>query len=207
MNKNWIWPLIAGVLLVLVPAATSSAEIKLQITISGDIGELIEVLQKLRDLGIGATIESSSAELSQIQLHSVTDVKAIGKAAAPPPPEPEEIGLAFLWAKPDPKLASAGGSVLIQAALSDPWREVETIEATLKGGNFSFDLFDKGERGDRVARDGIWSKLLNLPEPADARNYSVRIVAYDKNGDVVTVENEQGEAISLVTETSFEVGP
>jgi hypothetical protein len=193
-----------GVLLVAIPVATSSAEIRLQLTINGDIDELIEVLEKLRGMGVDVAVEPSNSELSKIQVRSVTDDRENRKAAAPPP-EPEEVGLEFLWARAQPKLADPGSTVLIEVKLSDPWRDVETIGAALKGVKLEFDLLDTGDRGDRVARDGIWSFGLNLPLSADSRQYSIRVVAYDKNGDVVSVENERGERVPLTTEMSFEV--
>ncbi len=205
MKKNWVWLLLAGVLFVVVPVATSRAEIKTQIVISGNIDELIEVLERLRELGFGATVDSGNG--SKIKLHSVMDEKEIGRGFTAPPPEPEVIGLAFFWARAEPKVARPEGTVLIEAKLSDPWREVVSIKATLKGGSFSFDLIDKGNGGDRVARDGIWSFGLKLPEEPDARRYGVKIVAYDKNGEIVTVEDEGGKTLPLITETSFEVGP
>jgi hypothetical protein len=205
MKKNWVWLLIAGVLFVAIPVATSRAEIKAEIVIRGDIDELIEVLERLRDLGLGATVESANG--SKIQLHSVMDEKEIGRGEIAPPPEPEVVGLAFLWARTEPKVVQAAGTVLVEAKLSDPWREVVSIKATLKGTSYSFDLIDKGTLGDRVARDGVWSYDLVLPEKPDARRYGVKIVAYDKNGEIVTVEDEGGKPLPLITETSFEVDP
>jgi hypothetical protein len=110
---------------------------------------------------------------------------------------------------------------VIEAKLNDPWREVVWIEAMLPATGKKFDLFDTGDRGDRVARDGVWSFGLLIetyaestaqrppsqPEPkkSGARRYRVEIVAYDKNGHEVKVEDKSGERVPLTTEMSFEV--
>lgn len=187
-----------AVLVILVGlAAPISAEVTVSITVTGTIEELIPILQKLQELGLGGA--SASPDPLKLNVHSVMTE---GEAAAEPSPQTP----AFSEAAIQPASAKAGESVLITVRVVDPARVVDTVVAGI--GELRLDLFDNGTEGDATAGDGVWSRQTTLPSTLAAGDMAVAISAYNANGEPVTLPSADGtQATAMTTETKLTVTP
>ncbi|HRI89451.1 MAG TPA: hypothetical protein PK869_14355 [Candidatus Hydrogenedentes bacterium] len=175
-------------LLFLALAAPAFAEVKVSVTITGTIEELIPVLQKLQELGIGGA--PAVDDPLKLNVHSVmTEAGAPADAPAP---------LAIGPVTVEPAAAKAGDSVLISAAVQDQGRAVDTVAAAI--GELRIDLFDNGTEGDLTAGDGIWSRQIALPATLAAGDAPVSVSAYNASGEAVTVPDATGNPVPLTAE-------
>ena len=113
---------------------------------------------------------------------------------------------ALVDAKLVPAKVSPGEETVIQVKLVDPQGVVSVIAAVVREyPEISLDLNDKGENGDAVAGDGIWSFAMEVPGEAPPGEYNWDFEAYDANGNLVKVTGDSGEAVPLTTEASIEI--
>lgn len=201
MNTIVLRSMVLFPLVVFLSVGTVFADVSVSVTITGSVDELIPVLQELRKLGIGRDAVPANDEALRVQLHSVSPTGPSVAATVKPT-------LAFTDAAVFPARARAGETVLVTLRLSDPQGKVDTIGTALSGVDGpKFDLYDNGTRGDLVAGDGIWSYSLVIPGTAEAGDYAVVATAYDPNGTVVTVRDDEGSPISLMGKAVFRVVP
>ncbi len=186
-------------------AFSANADLTIAVEISGTVDELVQILEVLKGLGIGATEISASEPGLPISLHSLLNRPA-EEAAAPEPAPPPKPPLAFLAAQTAPDKVQPGNETLVTLEVSDPDRRVDTIVATLSGASDAdYDLFDNGKRGDAVAHDGIWTLALPVPPSAGVGTYVLSFKAYDKLGDQVFLDGEGENRRPLTLRTTFEV--
>ncbi len=203
MDSIRVWRALCGALFCVAGAWTPGAEVSVSITISGSIEELIPVLQKLRELGIGSGAPAIEADPLQFRMHSVTSTEDDASETDATPSEPV---LSFWDASAEPTSVRPGDMVRLAVGLNDSEGRVDTIGATLHAATaIGFDLYDNGSHGDEKARDGVWSYTLEVPPNAGAGHYLVTIAAYGRNGQPVMRETESGEMAPLQAEVGFEI--
>lgn len=191
------------------PAAVG--DVQISVTISGSIDEMLPILMQLREMGAGAVFESE--ESLKVRVHSVT----VGPAGEEPEPQPgeEPVEQEPEIYPPQPALAApavvpgaakAGQEVVVTVAVRDSERIIDTLGMEV---NFPeplvSDLFDKGEEGDVVAGDNVWTRKIVIPAGAPAGVYEIRVTAYDANGETVQVQHPDGSATPLSTSASLTI--
>ncbi len=199
--SNWTLCAVLGWCLL---AGASFADVTLSITISGSADELIPLLEKLKDLGIGESAASSEIETEesiQVELHSVSS----GEPSVLDREEvEEELGLWGAAIQPSP--AKPGDTVTVTLQVADTARRIDTIAVAVSGGDgMLFDLYDNGAHGDETARDGVWSYAFEVPQSIDVDEYSLTIIPYDRRGDEVVAQGADEEKIPLRSELTLPV--
>jgi len=185
-----------------IAAAPARADVSVSITISGPIEELVPVLQKLQELGLGGA--SPTADPLKLNVHSVmTGAEQAPAPADAVPAAPAQP--AFESAVVEPATAKAGSPVLITAKVVDPNRAIDTVAASV--GDVKVDLFDNGAQGDVTAGDGVWSRLAPLPATIAAGEITVDVHAYNANGEAVQVPGPDGQPAPLTTQAKLTVTP
>ena len=100
----------------------------------------------------------------------------------------------------------AGTEVLITAEVSDPDSKVDTVVATVTGGNVTlFDLYDNGTNEDAEAGDGTWSVQWSVPVTETVGRHTVKFHAYDANGDRLSLTKRDGKTAPMSFHATFEV--
>ncbi|MCP4643586.1 MAG: hypothetical protein GY851_24270 [bacterium] len=183
----------------LVCAGTADAELKVSVSITGTIDELMPILQHLKDMGIGIDVTTEEVDALKVQLHSAVPGpdQPAPAPAQPAPPAPPKLGLSQLKVEPEtPKLE---GLMLVSVRLSDPNRVVDTVAATVGVyDELSTDLYDNGTHGDEKALDGVWSCALKVTDDLGSGDHDVKAMAFDRNGDPVMVADPDGTAVPLL---------
>ncbi|MBM3289503.1 MAG: hypothetical protein FJY92_05060 [Candidatus Hydrogenedentes bacterium] len=190
-------------LLFALCSAAAPAEVTVSITITGPVAELVPVLQKLQELGLGGA--SPAEDPLKLNVHSViTPAEAAAAPAAPSaPPAPTQPAIESVTV--EPAAAKVGDSVLITAKVADPARAVDTVAASV--GSVKVDLFDNGTQGDVTAGDGIWSRKTALPATLAAGETAIAINAYDANGETVKVPGADGQPAPVTAQANLTVTP
>lgn len=189
---GWILVILIA-LFSAIPAAR--AEVTVSITISGTVEELVPILQKLQELGLGGA--TASGDPLKLNVHSVMTNEGTPAAAAAPP--------AIESAAVEPASAKAGEAVLVTAKIADAGHAIDTVAATV--GETKVDLFDNGMEGDATAGDGIWSRKLTLSPALAAGDVAVAINAYNANGEPVLITGADGQSAPLTAQAKVTVTP
>ena len=198
-RRGWIASILLALSVALAPA---HAEVTVSITITGNIDELIPILQKLQELGLGGA--TASTDPLQLNVHSVmTAEQAAQPVPAAPPTLPAQP--AFSQAAIEPAAAKPGTEVLVTATVADPARAIDTVAASI--GETRVDLFDNGTEGDATAADGIWSRKTVLPATLAAGETAITVHAYNASGEPVTVPGPNNEPTPLTTQAKVTVTP
>jgi hypothetical protein len=173
----------------------AAAELTLSITISGTPDELIPLLETLKKMGFGTEgSKQQSDEPIRFEMNSVSS-----ETDAPPETNEEpELGIWGAAAQPSP--AKPGDTVMVTLQVTDTEGRIDTIAASMGDDDgLLFDLYDNGTNGDEVARDGVWSYELTVPQSLDVEQYTILIIPYDRNGDEITTEVD-GEVQTMRSE-------
>lgn len=181
----------------LLTAGIAGAELKVSVTLSGSVDELLPIIQHLKDMGVG--LGAQAGEAVKLEVHSVI-TRGEGVADEAPAPEP---ALALLNPHVEPTAPNPSEEVLIVVRVSDPEHKVDTVAGRFR--RYDFDLYDDGTHGDKVAGDGTWSYAYVLPTDATPGAYTFTIRAFDVHGDPVMREEEDGSASQLATKGKFTV--
>ncbi len=108
--------------------------------------------------------------------------------------------------KIDPPVVKAGEKERVEVKVVDPHHKVHRLVLhVLDYPGYDFPLNDSGRYGDKKAGDGVWTVLVPVPWDAPAQDYSVAIVAYDKNGRKIPVKNEKHKKEPLKIEETISV--
>jgi hypothetical protein len=113
---------------------------------------------------------------------------------------------ALIDAKIVPARLAPGEGAIISVRVIDPQAIITEVNGTVRGyEEISLDLNDKGENGDVVPGDGVWTVAVEVPGGAPPGKYSWCFEAYDADGNLVKVTTDTGEAITLTAEASVEI--
>lgn len=194
MLRRGGWVLVA--LIALCGAvAPARAEVTVSITISGTVEELVPILQKLQELGLGGA--TAAGDPLKLNVHSVMTGDETAPAATAPP--------AIESAAVEPASAKAGEAVLVTAKIVDAGHAIDTVAATI--GETKVDLFDNGMEGDATAGDGIWSRKVTLSPALAAGEVAVAVNAYNANGEPVLITGADGQSAPLTAQAKVTVTP
>jgi len=192
---------------VLTAALGAAAEVTVSVTLTGPIEEMLPILEQLRQAGYGAGDEDAL----RLEMHSSAGAEqpeppAEEPAAAAPEPvpqEPPQPGLAAFMAEPD--VARAGDKVWLSILVLNGVGVVDTVSATVNETGRQIELYDNGEHGDPIAGDGQWSAEVVMNPDLPAGRYPLTILAFNANGQPVTVDNEDGGSRELSQTVTLEV--
>ena len=209
MNSAVSKMLVCAAIALTCAVPCASEDLSVTVNITGSLDELIVVLEKLKELGIGEEQAASVEEPVRVQMHSVATnpvpiVAPVVPPVAPIAPPQAVVAISLTQASVVPAQARSGDSVLVSVRVADPRGEVDTVAATLHGVNgFMFDLYDNGTHGDSLRGDGVWSYSLKIPTLAGANTYRIVVTAYDRNGDIIEADDAKGEHAPLTAETTL----
>ena len=114
--------------------------------------------------------------------------------------------LAMMDAASEPAKFSSGDETIISVRIIDTQGVVAKVTATVREApDNNLELNDSGQKGDKVAGDGVWSSAFDVPGGAPAGEYNWDFEAFDANEDPVMVTTDAGGAEPLTAEASVEV--
>jgi hypothetical protein len=194
----------ALIMMPILLASATRAEITATLTISGELDEIAAVLQQLQTMGAGHAAGATNEQL-KLQVHSITSGNEATQpdlvwvapgleqpSAAPEAPAAPALGLQNLTLTPP--TAPAGASLVVTVEAVDEARAIDTMSATFGGAGPTIDLHDNGTDGDTTAADNIWSGTLMLPADAAPGANTLRVEAFDSNGTPLQVSGAEGTA-------------
>ncbi len=189
------------VLLATMIAGMAVADVQVSITLTGDLDEMLGILQQLRRMGYGGgEYDEDPLRLRVHSTHQTQQESVIlppENEAAPleeevTPELPPQPVIALNTPAIEPASAAPGSAVRVTVQVIDMENAIDTLAATLNAANVAADLFDNGQNGDIAAGDGVWSAMLNLPVDLPPGRYEVKILAYDANGaPILTLTADQ----------------
>ena len=101
-------------------------------------------------------------------------------------------------ARVTPSQLRPGDNALITVEVVDPMKTVERVAVSLdEAGDYTVDMRDDGLEGDVRAGDGIWSFWVEVPFGAPPGEYEFTLTAYSDRGNVVLVNDPDGNAVPL----------
>lgn len=93
-----------------------------------------------------------------------------------------------------------GDTALITVEVTDPFNIVRRVEGTVKEDRtITFKLQDNGIVPDKHAGDGIWTIQVDVPFNAPPGDFEFEVSGYNEDGEVIVVNDENGEATPLST--------
>ena len=105
-----------------------------------------------------------------------------------------------------PNQLNPGDAALVTVQVHDPYGIVEKVEGqVLEDTTVDFNFNDLGQEGDEVARDGIWTMKVEAPFNAPPGNFTFEISAYDSQGNLLVVLDENKEAVPMSTEVQLKI--
>jgi hypothetical protein len=114
--------------------------------------------------------------------------------------------LAMTEAMSDPGKLAPGNSAILQVKVDDPLGVVSDVTATVREyPEIVLDLNDNGENGDKIAKDGVWSYHIDVPDDTQAGIYNWDFKAYDAKGNLVKITNDEGNEEPLKAEATIEI--
>ena len=202
--KMMIIKVVAVVLMmVLLSGGVARGDVEVSVTLTGDIDEIMTILRQLQRMGIGSAQAAEPSDPLRLEMQSVsvgsldepasTNAREVAETESPRRP-----GLTNVQFEPMP--LQAGEEVLVTVDVVDPFFQVDTIGMALEppeGETLQMDLFDSGQRGDKVAGDGTWSRMFGISSDAPEGEYVFTITAYDANGQPVRVEGDEDDTTPL----------
>jgi len=97
-----------------------------------------------------------------------------------------------------PSELGPGDSATMSVELQDPLSRVRQVQGIIKQDpSLIFNFKDDGISPDRVAGDGIWTIQVDVPFNAPPGDFEFEIIAYDSDGEVVVIHDENNEAAPL----------
>jgi hypothetical protein len=131
-------------------------------------------------------------------------------------------GILAMWAcvgcatmTSQPKLSSAqilpdnlkpGDTAVITVKLDDKFGVVKRVEGVVKEDRtIKFKFEDNGAIPDDEANDGIWTIQVDVPFNAPPGQFNFEVTAYDETGEVVVVDDKEGEAAPLTTSFMLDI--
>lgn len=155
-------------------ARVCPAEVQVSVSITGTMEEMADVLEKLRELGIGG----GGGDAMQLELQST--MTSSSRADVPSAPK-----VALTEPTLSPETAPPTGRVLLMVDVTDETAQIDTVAATVDVANLSVDLYDNGTNGDAKQGDGVWSGILQTPDEMAPGEYRILFQAYDARGQAV----------------------
>lgn len=105
-----------------------------------------------------------------------------------------------------PNELKPGDAALITVQVHDPYGIVHEVEGrVLEDTTVEFKFNDGGLDADEIAGDGIWTMKVEAPFNAPPGIFTFEISAYDKDGNLMVVLDENKEAEPMSTEVELNI--
>jgi hypothetical protein len=197
-------PLVAGILCLVAPLQAVRAELMVSVTITGEIDEILPILEHLRQRGAGPGGAAQYGESMRLEVHSMHagGEASMAQAEAPPQQAPA-VGITNVVVEP-PSI-NPGMPVTIRVQVNDPARVIDTLTARFAGAQVEVDLFDNGTGGDLTPDDGIWSASVLAPQNLGSGVHTLLFSAYDANGQPVMAQGPGGAGLPVGAAVQVEV--
>lgn len=99
-----------------------------------------------------------------------------------------------------------GDTAVITVEIKDKFDIVKRVEGVVKEDRtITFEFQDNGVPPDEKAGDGIWTIQVDVPFNAPPGEFHFEVTAYDGDGNVIVVEDKEGEAAPLTTSFKLEI--
>ena len=109
-------------------------------------------------------------------------------------PKPPSIKQATIT----PPQLMPGDTAYITVAIQDRFGIVHRVAGSVKEDPaVTFQLRDDGQPPDEAADDDIWSLQVDVPFSAPAGQFQIDLTAFDSDGAVIAVRDENGDAVPL----------
>jgi len=183
-------------------------EIKISVTITGDADEILPIIMQIKET-VGQAGEKET-EISPVEVHSITvgSQGEQGEKTILTSSDNLDVKPVLSNATLSPETAKAGEEVQIRVSVSDPAHIVDTISAEIGLPEpITIDLFDKGDEGDAIAGDGIWTRTFTVPGSVQVGTYPVKVHAFDADGEPIRVSAADGTEVPLSVTTVMTVAP
>ena len=125
------------------------------------------------------------------------------------------IGLSGCITQHQPSLSNAmmapndlkpGDTALITVTVEDKFGLVDTVTGIVKEDKtITFNFRDDGTEGDATAEDNVWSMKVDVPFNAPPGEFNYIISAYDLNGNLIIVRDENNEAAGMSISFALEI--
>lgn len=105
-----------------------------------------------------------------------------------------------------PSKLTPGDTALITVKVVDRYNIVASVTGVVQEDkSITFDFRDDGTEGDEAALDQIWSMKVDVPFNAPPGGFTFVISAYDDNGNLIIVRDENKEAVGMTTTFTLEI--
>lgn len=101
-------------------------------------------------------------------------------------------------ARIQPEHLEPGDTAIITVEVADRFNIVQRVEGLVKEDRtITFKLRDDGIMPDKRAGDDTWTIQVDVPFNAPPGDFEFEVVAYNADGEVIVVHDENGEAAPL----------
>ncbi len=101
-------------------------------------------------------------------------------------------------ARISPPHLEPGDTAIITVDVSDRFNIVKRVEGVVKEDRtITFKLRDDGITPDKRAGDDTWTIQVDVPFNAPPGGFEFEVIAYNADGEVIVVHDENGEAAPL----------
>jgi hypothetical protein len=188
-------------------SAAAFGEVKVTLTISGNLDEIMTIVQHLKSMGLGGG-ELAGDDPLKLNVHSTNEAQAQGAGAGSAPQasaEPPAPRLALNSATVVPNDVTPGAVVTITVSVVDADKKIDTVAASIPSMKLMIDLHDNGVNGDQVAGDGIWSGTITIPADGVGGVQEITVAGFDANGAPVTLLGSDQKPVPLIAKTQINV--
>jgi len=105
-----------------------------------------------------------------------------------------------------PDQLEPGDTAIVTVEVTDKFNVIDRIEGVVKEDRtITFNFQDAGVPPDETASDDIWTIQVDVPFNAPPGEFEFLVTAYDAEGNVIAVDDEQGEATALQTSFNLKI--
>lgn len=105
-----------------------------------------------------------------------------------------------------PSALKPGDTAIITVQVDDKFGIVRKVEGIVKEDRtIKFHFTDNGVAPDAEAGDTIWTIQVDVPFNAPPGKFEFEVTGYDGNGEVIVIEDENGEAAPLSTSFPLDI--
>ncbi len=99
-----------------------------------------------------------------------------------------------------------GDTAIITVQVDDKFGIVRKVEGIVKEDRtIKFNFTDNGVAPDAEAGDTIWTIQVDVPFNAPPGTFEFEVTGYDGNGEVIVIDDENGEAAPLSTSFKLDI--
>ena len=97
-----------------------------------------------------------------------------------------------------------GDTAVITVTVTDKFGIVQRVEGVIREDRtITFKLRDDGVAPDETPGDGVWTIQVDVPFNAPPGDFEFEVLGYDSDGQIVVIDDANGEAAPLATSFSL----